>query len=63
MCQARVFVKRGEEEEEVMRDVVALEIQADGVLLKTFFEEPRKVRGRLREIDFLKHRVVVEEES
>ncbi|MBX6423946.1 CooT family nickel-binding protein [Thermosulfurimonas sp. F29] len=63
MCQARVIVRRGEEEEEVMRDVVGLEVQPDGVVLRAFFEEPRRIRGRLKEIDFMKHVVVVEEES
>lgn len=62
MCQARVFVRRGEEEEEVMRDVVALEVGPEEILLRAFFEEPKKIKGRIREIDFLKHRVVVEEE-
>ncbi|QJA06662.1 CooT family nickel-binding protein [Thermosulfurimonas marina] len=61
MCQARVVVKRGDQEEELMRDVVALEMQGEEILLKAFFEEPRRVKGRLREIDFLKHTVVLEE--
>ena len=62
MCQARVFVRRGEKEEEIMREVVALEVKPEGILLKAFFEEPREIKGRVREIDFLKRRVVVEVE-
>ena len=62
MCQARVFVRRGEKEEEIMREVVSLEVKPEGILLKAFFEEPREIKGRIREIDFLKHRIVVEVE-
>ena len=63
MCQARVFVRRGEKEEEIMREVVSLEVKPEGILLKAFFEEPREIKGRIREIDFLKHRIVVEVET
>ena len=31
-----------------------------GVRFGTFFEEPREVAGRILQIDFLKHRVVLE---
>lgn len=61
MCQARVILRRGEQEEELMKDVVALEIGEDEILLRAFFEEPKRVKARLKEIDFLKHRVVLEE--
>ncbi len=60
MCQARVVVRRGENEEEVMRDVVALTVEPEGLVLRAFFEEPRRIKGRIKEIDFMKHVVVVE---
>ncbi|OAQ20270.1 CooT family nickel-binding protein [Thermosulfurimonas dismutans] len=63
MCQTRVFVRRGDTEEEIMKDVVALEVKPDGVVLRAFFEPPKEIKGRIREIDFLKHRVIVEEEA
>ncbi len=63
MCQTRVVVRRGDQEEEIMREVVALRVEPEEVVLQTFFEEPRRVRGKIREIDFMKHVVVVEEEA
>ncbi len=60
MCQARVVVRKGESEEEVMRDVVALEVEPEGLVLRAFFEEPKRIKGRIKEIDFMKHVVVVE---
>ena len=60
MCQARVVVRKGESEEEVMRDVVALEVEPEGLVLRAFFEEPKRIKGQIKEIDFMKHVVVVE---
>ena len=59
MCQARVFLVEGDREEEIMRDVVGIEIRPEGVLLKSFFDEPKTVAGEIYEIDFLKHRVLI----
>jgi predicted RNA-binding protein len=53
MCQATVYLG----DEEVAREVTGLELMDDGVRLTTFFEEPKVVPGRVRYIDFLKHRV------
>ena len=59
MCQAKVFWKREEGEEEIMRDVIGIEISPEGLVLKSFFEEPKKIAGEIIEIDFLKHKVLV----
>ncbi len=59
MCQARVFWVEKGQEEEIMRDVVGIEIRPEGLVLKSFFEEPKFVAGEIYEIDFLKHRVLI----
>jgi predicted RNA-binding protein len=56
MCQAIVYL----DGEEIMRDVIRVEPTVDGVRLTTFFESPRVVPAVIREIDLLKHRVVLE---
>jgi predicted RNA-binding protein len=53
MCQATVYLG----DEEVAREVTGLELMDEGVRLTTFFEEPQVVPGRVRYIDFLRHRV------
>jgi predicted RNA-binding protein len=56
MCQATVYL----DEEKIMEDVIWLEPTGDGVLLRTFFEEPRLVvKGTIKGIDLLKHRVLL----
>jgi predicted RNA-binding protein len=56
MCQATVYVG----DEEVAQEVIRLDQVEGGVRIATFFEEPKVVPGRIRHIDFLKHRVLLE---
>ena len=56
MCQAVVYLA----EQEIMRDVLRVEVLPEGVRLTTFFEPPRLVPAAIREIDLLKHRVLLE---
>ena len=56
MCQATVYL----EDKQIMQDVIGIEVTEEGVRLTTFFEEPKLVRGRIRSIDLLKHRVLLE---
>jgi len=64
MCQATVYlVGDGQQEEEIMRDVILLEPVANGVRLASFFEEPQIVQARIQRIDFLKHTVTLLSEA
>lgn len=58
MCQATVFLNG----REIMRDVLRVEPTPDGIRLYAFFEEPRVVPAVIREIDLIKHRVMLESE-
>ena len=56
MCQAIVYLN----DEEITRDVIRVEPLPEAVRLTTFFEPPRIVPGVIRELDLLKHRVVLD---
>jgi predicted RNA-binding protein len=56
MCQATVYLN----DKEIMRDVLRVELLPEGVRLTTFFEPPRVVPATIREIDLLKHYVMLE---
>ncbi len=56
MCQATAYL----DGEEIMQNVIRVEPTADGVRLATFFEPPEIVPATIREIDLIKHRVVLE---
>lgn len=59
MCQATVYLAQGDQEQEIMRDVVLLEPVESGVRLHAFFEEPVTLQARVDRIDFLKHTVTL----
>ena len=55
MCQATVYLG----EEKVMEDVIWVEPVAEGILIRTFFEAPIVVKGEIKGIDLLKHRILL----
>jgi predicted RNA-binding protein len=59
MCQATVYLLQDSQRKDVMREVTRLAPVQEGVQLQTFYDEPRIVRGRVIEIDFLKHTVIL----
>jgi predicted RNA-binding protein len=59
MCQATVYL----DDERVMQDVIWLEPAEGGFTMRTFFEEPKTVKGKLKGIDLLKHRVLLVSED
>jgi len=63
MCQAKVYLRQNGQEIEIMKEVIGIEITDKGLVLKSFFEEPKEIQGRIREIDFLKHFVIIEPEG
>ncbi|MFP7753778.1 CooT family nickel-binding protein [Thermodesulfobacteriota bacterium B35] len=60
MCQISAIMEKDGREETLMEGVTALDVTADGILLSTFFEEPRLVPGAvIRRIDFLGGRLIL----
>jgi predicted RNA-binding protein len=60
MCQIRAVIEKGGEQETVMEAVTALEVVDNGVILSTFFEEPKKIADvAIQRIDFLGGAVVL----
>jgi predicted RNA-binding protein len=56
MCQATVYLN----DEEIMQDVLKIEILPQGVRLIKLFEAPRVLPAAIREIDLIKHRVILQ---
>jgi predicted RNA-binding protein len=56
MCQATIYL----DGKEIMRDVTLVEPVPEGIRLKAFFEPPTIVPAVIRQIDLLKHRVMLE---
>jgi len=56
MCQASVYL----DGKEIMRDVLLVESLSEGVRLTALFEPARVVTATLRQIDLIKHRVILD---
>lgn len=60
MCQISVVIASNDGEEKVMDNVTGLEVTGDGVVLSTFFEEPKTVPDVVvTRIDFLGGKMVL----
>ena len=59
MCQATVYLG----DSQIMEEVILINPTEDGLLLKSLFNESKTVKARIREIDLLKHKVYLEENS
>jgi predicted RNA-binding protein len=57
MCEAKVYLGKDGEEEEIMQDVVLVQPEGDAWLLVTLLGEQKLVRGNINRVDFLKHTV------
>ena len=60
MCQSNVYIIDGDREELVQEDVALVEIDGDRVAMKTLFGEPISLCARIKAIDLMKHRIVLE---
>lgn len=61
MCEGSVYLICSGEEKEVMRDVLFVEAQAERLLLTDLLGDRKELSARIRNINFLQHRVVLEE--
>jgi len=60
MCESKVFLATADGEELVLEDVTSVRPEGDGYRLVNLFGEQLHVRGRIRELDLLNHRLVLE---
>jgi len=60
MCESKVYLSAAEGEQLVLEDVTTIRPEGDGYRLINLYGEQAHVRGRIKEIDLLKHRIVLE---
>ncbi len=62
MCESNAYlVKEGKEEELILEDVSILRPEPDGVYLQSIFGEQKRIRARIKELNFVHHRIILEE--
>ncbi len=57
MCEARAYVIKDGEEQQIMQDVVLAQPEGGTCLLVNLLGEQKLVRGRVEKIDFLRHAI------
>jgi predicted RNA-binding protein len=61
MCLSKAFLEHDGEREVILEQVAAVSVSDGTLSLRNLFGEQKEIGGRIREIDFLTHSIVVEE--
>jgi predicted RNA-binding protein len=61
MCEANVYLLRGGKEELVLEDLSILRPGKDEVYLQNIFGEQKTIRARIKEMNLIDHRILLEE--
>jgi predicted RNA-binding protein len=60
MCQSNVYAVERDAETLVLEDVASMRVDGDRITMQTLFGEPVSLEGRIKEINLMKHRIVLE---
>jgi predicted RNA-binding protein len=61
MCLAKVY-EAPKDSEPILEDIAYMTIEGNRVEIETLFGEKRVFQGKVRQVDFVKSRVVLEKE-
>ncbi|MBN2223452.1 MAG: CooT family nickel-binding protein [Deltaproteobacteria bacterium] len=59
MCESNVYLKKGEDEQLVLEDVVLIKPAPGGLYLEDILGRVREISGRIELIDLMNHRIIV----
>lgn len=62
MCESHAYVVRDGEEEKILDDVTFLKPEGDQILLRNLFGDEVRLKGRIEEIQFMDHKILLKEE-
>ena len=63
MCLSKAFFERDGERQLIAEEVTSIEFSGETLRLKTLFGEQKEIGARVREIDFLTHSILLEEQK
>jgi predicted RNA-binding protein len=61
MCESRVFMEKEGSRHLLMEDVVYVEVTGEDITLRGILGDIQNAKGRIKEIDLMKHTVLIEE--
>lgn len=59
LCESNVFIRNDEGDRLVMEDAVLVKAEGDHVKLTDILGDERDVEGRIEEITFLDHKIII----
>jgi len=61
MCESHAYVLRGGREEKILDDVTFLKPMDDQIVLRNLFGDEVTVKGKIEEIRFMDHKILLKE--
>jgi predicted RNA-binding protein len=61
MCEANAYLVKEGKEELVLEDLFILRPEADGLYLQNIFGEQKRLKARIKEMNLIDHRILLEE--
>ncbi len=61
MCQSNAYLVKNGQEQLVMEDVSLIKPQGDGLLLVGILGETKEIEARIKELQLMDHRILLEE--
>ncbi len=63
MCEANAYLIKDGKEILILEDVDIIRPEEDKIYLKSLFGEQKSIKGRIKEITLVNHKIIIEEES
>ena len=61
MCEANAYLLKEGKEELILEDLVLLRPEGTELYLQNIFGEQKRIRARIKELNLVDHRVILEE--
>jgi predicted RNA-binding protein len=61
MCEANAYLMKEGKEELVLEDISILRPEKDGLYLQNIFGEQKRIKARIKEMNLIDHRILLEE--
>jgi len=60
MCMASVWIKKDSGEKNLLEEVAIIRVSGENLVLSTLFGEEESVKAKIKEIDFVNSKVLLE---
>jgi predicted RNA-binding protein len=61
MCEANAYLIKAGKEELILEDISVLRPEKDELYLQNIFGEQKRIKARIKEMNLIDHRIVLEE--